>query len=216
MRKASLIPLPFWACICCPYSRASGLQPILSMFRKMDECQAWYVGSGTFCSWDQRWGTDWDVILVGCDMGQRRADVDAHVKSLFLLNEMLVSEVHIDGSVIQNDINASILCRSQKGGSRVSVQVIVALIVSSPQKSLVFVVGAVFSTLLLVTNHTKLFWHVWKVACAFHCSFWCTKNDLHVFLLPLPALLPPPVFCFRKRLSWLPSLLLKEQSWTVT
>lgn len=31
-------------------------------------------------------------------MGQQCADVEAHVKSLFSLNEMLVSEVHIDGS----------------------------------------------------------------------------------------------------------------------
>ena len=59
-------------------------------------------------------------------MGQQRADVEAHVKSLSPLNEMLVSEVHVNGSVIQNDINALILCRSQKGGSRVSMQVIAA------------------------------------------------------------------------------------------
>lgn len=67
-------------------------------------------------------------------MGQWRADVEAHVKSLSPLNEMLVSEVHVNSSVIQNDINASILCRSQKGGSRVSMQVIAALIVSPPSK----------------------------------------------------------------------------------
>lgn len=70
---------------------------------------------------------------------------------------MLVSEVHVYGSMIQNDISASILCRSQKGGSRVSMQVIAALFVSSPPKKLMFVVGAVYSNFLLVTNHTKLF-----------------------------------------------------------
>lgn len=68
-------------------------------------------------------------------MGQQRADVEAPVKSLFPLNEMLLSEVHVDGSVIQNYVSASVLCRSQKGGSRVSMQVIAALFVSFPQKS---------------------------------------------------------------------------------
>lgn len=67
-------------------------------------------------------------------MGLRHADIEAHVKSLSPLNETLVSEVHIDGSMIQNDTNASILCRSQKDGSRVSMQVIAALIASSPPK----------------------------------------------------------------------------------
>jgi len=66
-------------------------------------------------------------------MGQRIADVEAHVKSLSLRNEMLVSEVHVDGSVVQNDTNASILYRSQKGGSRVSIQVIAASVVSPPR-----------------------------------------------------------------------------------
>lgn len=68
-------------------------------------------------------------------MGQQRADVEARVKSLFPLNEVLVSEVHVHGSVIQNYVSASILCRNQKGGSRVSVQVIAATFVSFPQKS---------------------------------------------------------------------------------
>lgn len=53
-------------------------------------------------------------------MGQQHAEVEARVKSLFPLNEVLVSEVHLDGSVIPNDVSASVLCRSQKGGSRVS------------------------------------------------------------------------------------------------
>lgn len=63
---------------------------------------------------------------MGCDVGQQRADIEAHVKSLSPLNEMLVSEVCVDGSVIENDTNAFILCRSQKGGSRVSMRDIVA------------------------------------------------------------------------------------------
>lgn len=59
---------------------------------------------------------------MGCDVGQQHADIKAHVKSLSPLYEVLVSEVRVDGSVIENDTNASILCRSQKGGSRVSMQ----------------------------------------------------------------------------------------------
>lgn len=43
------------------------------------------------------------------------------------------------------------------------MHIIAALFVSSPQptpKSLMFAVGALNSNLLLVTNHTELFWHV--------------------------------------------------------
>lgn len=44
-------------------------------------------------------------------MRQQHVHVEAHVQSLSPLNEMLVSEVHIDGSVIQNNAIALILCR---------------------------------------------------------------------------------------------------------
>lgn len=115
------------------------------------------MGSGTFL---QHWGIGWAVTFVGCDVGQQRDHVEAHVQSLSPVNEMLVSEAHIDGSVTQNDANASILCRSQQGGSRVSRQVTAALIVSSPQKSLMFVVGAVYSTfswLQVTLNYSGMF-----------------------------------------------------------
>lgn len=73
---------------------------------------------------------------------------------------MLVSEVHVYGSMIQNDISASILCRSQKGGSRVSMQVIAALFVSSPQKSWCLLLELFIQTsswLQITLNYSDMF-----------------------------------------------------------
>lgn len=101
-------------------------------------CLGRWVGASMVCgvrhfhSWPEFGG------LAGmwyCRLWYQHDDVEAHVKSLFPLNEMLVSGVHVDGSVIQNYVSASNLCRSQKGGSRVSMQVIAALFVSFHKKS---------------------------------------------------------------------------------
>lgn len=76
------------------------MQPILSMFRKMDEYQRGMWGQAL--SIVRSALGDWlgPYIFVCCDMGQWCANVEACIKSLSPLNEMLVSEVHVNGSVI--------------------------------------------------------------------------------------------------------------------
>lgn len=140
-------------------------------------------------------------------MGLRHAEVEAHVKSLSPLNETLVSEVHIDGSVIQNDTNASILCRSQKGGSSVAMQVIAALIASSPPKKVWCLLLELFiqpsSWLQITLSYSGTFE---KLPVPFIAPSDAQKTiSMCFFFLPPPFSPPsPPVFCFTERLSWLP------------
>lgn len=129
-------------------------------------------------------------------MGLRHADVEAHVKSLSPLNETLVSEVHIDGSVIQNDTNASILCRSQKGGSSVSMQVIAALIASSPPKKVWCLLLELFiqpsSWLQITLSYSGTFE---KLPAPFIAPSDAQKTiSMCFFFLPPPFSPPPPQF----------------------
>lgn len=117
---------------------------------------------------------------------------------------MLVSEVHVDGSVIQNYVSASNICRSQKGGSRVSMQVIAALFVSFPKKSSCVLLELFIQTsswLQITLSYSDMFE---KLPAPFIAPCDAEKNYLHVFLLPFPTLLPTQFFALEKGSSGFP------------